>query len=335
MLQLQNPTPFKAMMTLLPDADGVDTLFTVVKGTFSIGDRVGLADEQVPVAPADEHYGDPGASSVRVPSDVSLLKSATDVVVLGSAWAPNGRPTWQMDVSVTVGPVTKSLRVSGDRVWDAGPAGAAMKYVAPFERMPLVWERAFGGADMSDKGPRAEPRNPVGAGFRAPDGVKPLAGLPLPNIEDPGAPLSSWKERPQPACFAPVAPHWQPRASYAGTYDEAWQKRRAPYLPTDFDPRFLQIAPPGLTTPRHLQGGEPVDLRGLTPSGSLQFVLPALRVQATYRLDSGSQPRPAALDTIILEPDAARLIMVWRSALPCDKKALKVKEVEIDIQQAA
>jgi hypothetical protein len=188
---------------------------------------------------------------------------------------------------------------------------------------------------MSERGPRAEPRNPVGAGFRASDGVRPLAGLALPNIEDPGALISSWKDRPQPGCFAPLAPHWQPRASYAGTYDEAWQKRRAPYLPADFDPRFLQIAAPGLTTPGHLRGGEPVDLRGLTPNGWLQFQLPALRVEAGYQLASGLERRPAALDTVILEPDAARLVMVWRAALPCDKKALKVKEVQIDVQQAA
>src|SRR3712207_6956783 len=44
------------------------------------------------------------------------------------------RSAWQMDVRVSVGPASKTVRVFGDRVWDAGPAGAAIKWVAPFER---------------------------------------------------------------------------------------------------------------------------------------------------------------------------------------------------------
>jgi hypothetical protein len=335
MLQLVNPTPLKAAIMLLPDLAGVDTLFTVLKATFTLGARVALAEDQVPVALADQHYGEPGLSSVRVPSDVCIGKPSTDILLVGSAWAPGGRATWQMDVSVAVGPVSKSARVFGDRVWDSSPAGATLVWVAPFERMPLVWERAYGGTDQTERGPTAEPRNPVGLGFRARDGAKPLAGLPAPNVEDPASPISSWKDTPPPAGFAPIAPHWEPRKSYAGTYDETWQKTRAPYLPNDFDPRFFQLAPPGLSASGRLQGGELVDLRGVTPDGVLQFTLPSARVHVVYRLDTGEETRPAALDTIILEPDAGRLMMVWSAALPCDKAALKVREIEPTVLAAA
>jgi hypothetical protein len=172
-------------------------------------------------------------------------------------------------------------------------------------------------------------QNPVGIGFRAPHGTKPMTGLPLPNVEDPSAPISSWKDAPAPAGFGAIAPHWLPRRSYAGTYDDVWQKTRAPYLPVDFDDRFCQVAAPGLATPTHLAGGEVVDLRGLTPSGALRFPLPAVTVQAKYRLDSGAEVKPAKLDTLIIDTDAGGLVMVWRSALRCDKKALKVREVHV------
>jgi hypothetical protein len=335
MLQLKNETPFLATLLLLPDADGVDTLFTVVKGTFTLTPRLGLAEEQVPVAPADQHHGEPAMSSIRTPSDVCLGKPGTDVLLLGSAWAPGGKPTWQMDVSITVGPVSKAVRVSADRVWETGGGGASVAWVTPFVRMPLVWERAFGGIDETDKGPVADARNPVGTGFRASGGAKRLAGMPLPNIEDPRALVSSPRDVPPPACFAPVAPHWEPRKLFAGTYDEAWQNTRAPYLPTDFDARFFQVAPPGLVTQRHLRGGEPVDVRGATPDGVLQFQLPAASVQAAYRFGSGADVRTADLDTVIVEPDAARVVLVWRAALRCDKKALKVKEVGVTVSRAA
>ena len=52
----------------------------------------------------------------------------------------------------------------------------------------------------------------------------------------------SSKDRPAPACLAPIAEAWEPRRSFAGTYDAAWQQGRAPYLPTDLDPRFLASA---------------------------------------------------------------------------------------------
>jgi hypothetical protein len=327
MLQLENSTPFKAAIMMLPDRSGIDTLYTVVKGTFTIGESFGLAAEQVPVTLADQHYDEPATSSIRAPSDISLPKAGTDVLITGSAWAPGGRPTWQMDVFASVGPVSKGLRVFGDRAWDASAPVATIAWVAPFVRMPLVWERAFGGTDDTEKGPAIEPRNPVGAGFRASNGAKPLAGLALPNLEEPASLISSWKDAPPPAGFAAVAAHWLPRRAYAGTYDAAWQKSRAPFLPVDFDPRFCQVAPLGLVTPGHLRGGEVVDLRGMTPDGALRFALPSVDVQITYVLDSGAETPHAVLDTLIIEPDAARLVMVWRAALACDKRVLRVREV--------
>lgn len=332
MLQLKNETPFAAAILPLPDVEGVDTLFTVVKATFSLGRQIALAEEQVPVTLADQHYGEPPISSIRRPSDVCLGKPGTDVVLVGSAWAPGGKPTWQMDVSISVGPVGRTVRVFGDRVWDAGAAGASVAWVAPFERVPLVWERAFGGTDETERGLVADSRNPVGRGFRAPGSARPLSGLPMPNLEDPAAPISGPRDAPAPACFAPLAAHWEPRRSYAGTYDEAWQTQRAPYLPKDFNPRFFQLAPAGLIAPGYFSGGETVDVRGATPSGALQFQLPIVRVQVNYRLADGLQSKDAVLDTVILEPDEQRFVLVWRAALQCDKKLLKVQEIEPVLQ---
>lgn len=328
MLQLKNRTPFAAAILPLADAEGVDTLVAVVKATFALGgERLELAEEQLPVTMADEHYGEPPTSSIRRPSDVCLGKPATDVVLLGSAWAPGARPTWHMDVSVSAGPVAKSIRVFADRVWD-GSAVAAVSWVEPFVRMPLVWERAFGGTDTTERGPAADARNPVGRGFRAPGSATPVHGLPLPNLEDPGALITSPRDAPTPAGLAPLGPHWEPRRSFAGTYDEGWQRTRAPFLPADFSPRFFQIAPPGLIGSGHFRGGELVDVRGATPGGLLQFHLPTVNVHVSYKLRRGVETRPGVLDTILLEPDENRLGMVWRAALPCDKQLLKVEHVE-------
>jgi hypothetical protein len=330
-LQIKNATPFKAMIMLLPDAAGIDTLYTVVKATFRLGDPESPADEQVPVVMADQHFADPATSSIRAPSDVGLGKPGTDVLLVGTAWAPDARPTWQMDVSVTVGPLGRTVRVFGDRLWDSRSGVAAMSWVAPFTRMPLVWERAYGGADETERGPSAEPRNPVGTGFRAAKGTRAIDGLRVANLEHPNSLISGPGDRPAPAGFAPIAPHWSPRLSFAGTYDEAWQAARAPYLPDDFDARFFHVAPNGLSSATPLQGGEPVELRGVTRGGLVQFTLPRRRVRVDHRLDHGVETRFGALETVLFEPDAGRFVMVWRAALPCDKRALKVREVRTSV----
>lgn len=333
MLQLANHSGLAATIFAAPDPDGIESLFTVVKGTFALdrldaGGVPARADEQVPPTLADEHHGRPGESSIRAPSDVALVKPATDVLLTGSAYAPGGRPVTWMDVTLSAGPLAKTVRVFGDRVWRDGATVTATA-PAPFERMPLVWERAYGGTDQAAGHPRGEPRNPVGAGFRAPDGEKRLDGLPLPNLEDPGEPVLDWKDAPPPAAFAPVAPHWLPRRAFAGTYDEAWQSGRAPYLPRDFDPRFFQLAPPGLVAPGYFQGGETVDVTGATPAGRLTFRLPRIPVEVEYALDNRKETPPVHLDTVLIEPDAARVVLVWRTVLQCDKKLLKVREIAV------
>ena len=339
MLQFRNATPFKGTLTLLPDAAGIDTLYTIVKATFSIGTahqraQLSLADEQIPIVVAPEYNGEPGASSVKTPCDISLEKPAADVVVLGNAWAPNGRAAQAMDVSVTVGRLQKVARVYGDRFWTYAGVGFQATAPEPFEVMPLVWERAYGGSDAVKQAPMQHALNPVGTGYRVAEGGLPVEGVRLPNIEDPRELITSWNQRPAPMGFAPIDAFWEPRRSYAGTYDEQWLSQRAPYLPKDFDPRFLQIAPPDMIIPR-VQAGEWVDLRGWTPDGVLQFQLPEVPLRIIYRLDGKPVQRPAVIDTIIIEPDRRRLQLVWRAALSCDKKALRVSQIEASLAPAA
>ncbi len=330
MLQFKNSTPFKGTIMLLPDPDGIDCLFTVVKGTFTLEEKPVPAEEQLPVAVEQEFYGEPDQSSIKSPSDVSLMKPATDVLLIGKAYAARARPTSWMDVAMTVGPVKKTVRVFGERHWQTSTKEVtySISTPEPFEEMPLVWERAFGGVDGTVKPARHELRNLVGTGFRTSEVQAPVTGVRLPNLEDPASPITSWQQTPQPAGFAPICAHWEPRRSYAGTYDDEWQKHRAPYLPKDFDPRFLQLAPPGLVAPGYLKGGEPVELRGVTRSGVARFRLPQVTLKVSYRLDGSPQERPAHLDTVVIEPELSRFSLTWRSVFPCDKKALRVSEVE-------
>lgn len=331
MLQLRNPTPLTAIVTLFPDPDGVDTLYAVVKGTFTLGTSPRLTDEQVPVLSKPVFVDDPATGSVRLPADVGLTKPSTDVLVVGHAHAPFGRPATVVDVGVQVGPVWQGARVFGDRSWRDSGVSVSMTEPEPFVMMPLVWERAYGGVDVTASGPVPHPQNPSGVGFRVKDGTTSVDGTPVANIEDPRALIGSWREQPAPIGFSPLREHWEPRRSYAGTYDEAWQKHRAPYLPADFDARFLQVAPPPMVAPSYLRGGEAVRLSGLSPGGEINGRLPTAFPEVTFVRDGSRFPASVVLDTVVLYPDNARVSLVWRSEFPCDKSALRVAFVEIGL----
>jgi hypothetical protein len=106
------------------------------------------------------------------------------VVIHGHACAPGGRPAKSVDVAIRVAGRLKALRAHGHRVWYRSAFGLAISDAAPFIRMPLVYERAFGGSAGGEGGaPLVDERNPAGVGFHDPDRVP--RDAPLPNIEDP------------------------------------------------------------------------------------------------------------------------------------------------------
>ncbi|WP_284615961.1 DUF2169 family type VI secretion system accessory protein [Aquabacterium humicola] len=333
MLQVDNQTPFGAALSVFPDVRGVETAYLVLKATFQFASRgPKLAEKQIPLLAADVFWGDPQSTSLRAGGDFAPSKPATDVLLVGRAIAQTPG-TRVADVRLRVGPVAKVVRVFGDRRWERSGQTLVPSAPQPWERVPLRWEYAFGGiaaaAPGQDPSQREhEPHNPVGRGVAGPDPMA-LAGQLLPNLEDPAAPIASPQDRPRPAGFAPVAPSWMPRRAYAGTYDAAWQRERAPYLPLDFDPRYFQLAPAGLVAPGHLQGGEPVELDGFTLGGPLRFTLPQLTLDTDFHFDGRWQPRPPLLETVLFEPDQGRFQMLWRAALPVDKKLLRLAEVRV------
>ena len=330
-----NKTPFAFEVLYLVDEEFRPLAVPVVKGTFSV-DRSGRcapAEEQVPVNVSGECWGkDPETSSYKYEPEVAFVKPATDVVLIGHAYAPR-RDTREMRVGFRVGPLSKEIQVIGERVWFKTLGSVSMTKPLPFEKIPLIYERAFGGWDRDhpdEKKHACEPRNPVGTGFRGAGGF--VEGLRLPNLEDPRAPVKSLGGRATPAGFGFVSPHWHPRAGLAGTFDAAWEKTRSPLLPKDFDRRFLNAASSGLTAPGYLRGDEIVAAIGAVPEGTFSCMLPAIPPPAVdlTMVDGKSKPVALALDTIIVEPDERRVMLLWRghqvlATGPHDLKAVEAR----------
>lgn len=310
---LDNKTPYEAERNWTRDKDGVHWWLVAVRATFVIKPSGGvtLAEEQRPPILAPEYVGEPGASSLRHDSDLLERKPATDVLVLASAYAPNGRATATVPVMLRAGPIEKTLVVHGERTYRGSVTGLTTSPPRPFIRLLLNYELAFGGRDVAapDPGKHAlDERNPVGRGFarsRATLVNKPAHSVEYPN-GDPAA-LG-------PAGFGPIDRSWMPRRALAGTFDARWAESKRPLLPDDHDPAFALSAPVdqrgGL-----FRGGERVELVNMSPGGRLAFDIPRISLGFSTHLGARVHEHAAQLVTIVVEPDELRLSLVWQSAL--------------------
>jgi hypothetical protein len=312
-MEIVKELPIEAGVMLAPDRDAKEHWVVVVKATYVFperGDEPVLAEVQEPLVYADEYHGDPGLSSIASPYDFAPEKPLAEFILTGSAVAPGGRPVTELLVGVGVeGLMAKTIRVTGDRTWREGLLGVLASEPVPFTRLPLVYERAFGGVL---EGERAHRENLVGVGLSSLGSREAAVGKPLPNLEHPDRRLSAFRDITPTTCFAPVSPAWLPRAAFAGTYDQEWLDQRFPLLPTDFDPHFFQSAPADQQVSQ-LRGGERVTLVNLTQEGRLSFLLPRLEMPVVLLFaDRPDEPHEARLDTVHIDTDTRRLFMVWR-----------------------
>lgn len=322
MWQLINQTPFSAERGFARDRDGAEFWLVAVRGTFSIqpDGSCQLAASQTPALRGPRYQGDPNASSLRYEADVLLRKRTTDVLLHGHAYAPGGVAVTELSVALRVGTLAKTLLVRGDRVWRAYPVELGPP--EPFVKMPLVYERAFGGIDPEQRA--RDGRNPIGTGFALDAGA--LPGTRAPNIQYPG---DSDARSMRPAGFGPIARHWSPRLEQAGTYDASWVERRQPLVPEDFDDRFYQAAPEDQQTPQFLRGGERVELTNLSAEGTLRFRLPRVPLTSVVTIGRRRNFHPLSLHTVAIEPDERRVILVWHLHVFCHHDIYALRETRV------
>ncbi len=243
--------------------------------------------------------------------DMAMPKPRAEVLLAGSAYAPQGRPVTRMEVGFTVGDLAKTITVIGDRHWRVGPlASYVATEPAPFVEMPLGWDRAFGGAGFS--------ANPSGQGHVARlDMLAPKnACVPLANLEYPDQAVTRISQRPEPAGFGPLDLTLPARREKAGTYDQAWLANDHPGYPRDIDWTFFNCAPADQQRDGFFTGGEPFAIGGMHPAQPLlQGRLPAVRARAFVRRPEAATPFTeieTRLDTVWFFPDQELGVLIFR-----------------------
>jgi hypothetical protein len=332
-MNLINGTKMQAGYTLGLDKDGRESVVVVVKGTFLIPSNPvvepQLAAEQAPLVTADEFTGEPGFSAALYESDYAPRKPRCDVLLIGSAYAPGGRTTERVTVSLRVGSLAKSFDVVGKRTWSGGVLGFTPSQPEKFAVQPISYNVAFGGIDKTVSDPAKQKtylHNHVGIGYHDNFNAAAIVGQPLPNTEETGKPVTSPRGNYKPMAFGPLARVSPDRVKFAGTYDKKWLDDVSPFLPSDFDERYFQAAPADQQMD-YLQGGEEVELLNLTPDGRTVLKVPKVTVPMEFSMRDGTtRQTKTTIDTLVLEPDLGRFLMIWRTQLPLRRNIFEVLE---------
>jgi hypothetical protein len=312
----------------------------IAKGTFKLlPSRVAVPlAKQPPLAMTDvPPDGETALLAARYESDFVPFKPRADCLCVGTAHPPGGAAPWCV-VSFGVGRYfEKKILVVGDRKWvPRGEQHVGATQPAMFKSMPLTFANAYGGQDLTANDATAFfAHNPSGKGYAV--SGQTVIGRPLPNLEDPARQLRAWTERVEPRAFGPVGRTWQPRLGRAGTFGDDWQRERAPLPPVDFSDRYYNAAPDDQQVEQYLRGDEDVRLTNLHPTHNyLSCHLPGLRLRALVASD-GSEGRgeislrevKVNLDTLWVDADALRLVLIWRARIDPragDARVLLVQE---------
>jgi uncharacterized protein YjbI with pentapeptide repeats len=254
--------------------------------------------------------------------DEGVIKTRPEYLVHGIAHPPQ-RPATQCRVRACVGALEKTLVVNGERIW----RGAHASVAAPFESMPLTWQRAYGGTDHA--------ANPLGIGRRGPTGPQRLA-----NVEYPHDAADRPDREIEPAGFGRIDPMWATRAKHRGTYDERWLPDHSPGFAPDLNWRHFNLAPPDQWFDAPLGGNERFEFDHLHPARPrVSGRLPGLACRCFLHYRGG--PHAGQLRTITLTPGtlwffphAERAILIYQGLADlCEDDAADVGIVLIGVER--
>ncbi|MEP7122675.1 MAG: DUF2169 domain-containing protein [Byssovorax sp.] len=264
----------------------------VVKATFGLvpdGPARLIAPEEI-VARDRFHDKNPTAS-VEAAREVAPYLPKAGVVLVGHAYAPSGRPVPAMSARLCIfrerALLDKTVHVFGDR--SAANPGSPQ----PFQRMPLRYERAYGGP--------GDAANPIGTGA--------APGSALPNLVDP-------TDARRCAGVGPIAASWPARRSLLDPAARAQVTERIPDLGSSFAFGYFQPAPldQQLDT---IEGDEWIILDGLHPAlARVKSRLPQVRGVARAMSGSGPlQPVELTADQLVIDADRQVCSVIWRGHL--------------------
>lgn len=242
----------------------------------------------------------------ELPNDPVFPRTGTDVIVIGDAVPP--QRTAQAYVHIQAGPYEVGFAIIGDRTWQSDGSRLTPTQPVPFDRMPVTYANAFGGAANVAHGALPNPHNPVGKGFYIEE--KDALGRPLPNIEHTAHPITKWDDHPEPVGCAPYPTAWALRSSKLVHVEEVPDD--VGVVAFDFRPEngMFDVAHPTLSGKRFHEGG--VVIRGMSGPSPIAFQLPPCPVEAHIQIGRTAVVRSFELEEVLVNTLESTVDLTYR-----------------------
>jgi hypothetical protein len=314
-MEFVNNTPYEAELIHGPEGPERHGVVVIAKQTLTIGPD---ADEDLiwPVNREDQET-DYGA----FPFDHHFPSARMDVMVCGEAHPPPGRGARVAKVGLRVGDFQYHQHIYGDRVWRKRGFGYKPTDPEPFQTMPLVLGRAFGGKVLLKNGEISCLENPEGKGYLV-KGLDP-EGKPLPNIERPGESLEDPFGMPRPTCMAPYPLGWKLRL------DPLMKDGELEPFSIENSHYYFGHAHPDLMIPRAEPSTE-VRLSGMHPSGDLEFAIPESPLRARLIVDGETRELKVSLNALCIFAHKARAGLKYRAAGTFPLEPRQIRQVVLE-----
>ena len=237
--------------------------------------------------------------------DEGWPKQRGEYLVYGAACS--SQPVEMLKALVKLGSLTKQVVAFGDHYWKEKDTG--IPKMVPFTRMPITWEKAFGGPEYK--------LNPVGTGMVRDDKGWILA----PNVQDIDHLIDSIKERPEPVGLNAIPAEWLPRSKHLGEFNKDWLIDRWPYFPAGTNPEHFNSAPENQRARSYFKGDEPIEIHNMNPDHPvIESKLPGVRarifVVQTAESEESFIEVSSHLETVWLFPELGRGVVLFRGAIP-------------------
>lgn len=333
MWEIRNKTPFAAAGAFERDTEGREVWSVAIRASFTLETAATLTplDPQIEVRLAPD-YIDPDTGELRGEHDIVGFLPGTDLLISGTIQPPR-QETMSLPLTLTLGKLSKHARLFGPRMAKRGLAGWNISANAPVETTELTWRNSFGGTFHDPE--TGHPANPIGKGWALHyrRKIERDTQVELPRIDHPKDDILYDYNRTNPIGFGPISRHWQPRKDLAGTYDDKWEKTRAPKLPKDFDNAFYNTAPSDQIIKGFAKGGEELTLTGFLPDEILKLRLP--QILFTARTKQRGQPVDTNFNMtrIEIDLDAKTLSMVWVTHVPCNGDDAGIEYTTLRVKQ--
>lgn len=272
----------------------------VLKSTFRfVPDKPMEATEPEDLIVSELHHRENPSRSIRATNEVIPYLPRVDVLLTGHAHAPAGHQVTRMTVGLSIFHSIALLEKKFDVIGDRNGAD-----LVPFQRMPLVYEKAVGGIGDS--------QNPWGTG-KSP-------GSALPNIihpKDPDAIVG----------FGPIARGLRQRKVLRGNVTTTMLDEPFIDFPNDFDWNYFQAAPHDQQLASVI-GNEWIVLEGMHPklpriASRLPTVRPIATVFGLYPAKPDeAKAVQARIDMIRIDADELKCSVIGRAVIPIEDERI-------------